>query len=93
MLHVYQKDVTPHLMPTEEEIWTILRSIGKRTQADLLNCGACGYNTCREKAIAVFQGKANLHMCLPYMRERAESMSNIILDNTPNGLILTNRSI
>ena len=90
MLHVYQKDVTPHLMPTEEEIWTILRSIGKRTQADLLNCGACGYNTCREKAIAVFQGKANLHMCLPYMRERAESMSNIILDNTPNGLILTN---
>ena len=89
MEHVYQKDVAPHRMPTEEELWDILRSIGKRTKADLLNCGACGYNTCREKAIAVFQGKANLHMCLPYMRERAESMSNIILDNTPNGLILT----
>lgn len=89
MAHVYHADVTPHRMPTEEELWDILRSIGKRTQADLLNCGACGYNTCREKAVAVFQGKANLHMCLPYMRERAESMSNIILDNTPNGLILT----
>lgn len=89
MRHTYETDVTQHKMPTEEEIWSILRSIGKRTEADLLNCSACGYNTCREKAIAVFQGKANLRMCLPYMRERAESMSNIILDNTPNGLILT----
>ena len=57
----------------------------------MLNCGACGYNTCREKAIAVYQGKANLKMCLPYMRQRAESMSNTILDNTPNGLITLDR--
>ncbi len=91
MTHTYKTDVTPHLQPTEEEIWAVLRSIGKRTQEDLLNCSACGYNTCREKAIAVLQGKANLRMCLPYMRERAESMSNIILDNTPNGLILTDQ--
>ena len=78
-------------MPTEEEIRQILRSIGKNTDADMLNCGACGYNTCREKAIAVYQGKANLKMCLPYMRQRAESMSNTILDNTPNGLITLDR--
>lgn len=78
-------------LPTEEEIRSILRSIGKNTQDDMLNCGACGYNTCREKAIAVYQGKANLKMCLPYMRERAESTSNIILDNTPNGLISVDR--
>lgn len=88
MHHQYQTDVKSKPMPTEEEIWTILRSIGKNTQADMLNCGACGYNTCREKAIAVYQGKANLKMCLPYMRQRAESMANTILDNTPNGLIL-----
>ena len=80
------------VMPTEEEIWTILRSIGKNNLSDLLNCGACGYNTCREKAVAVFQGKANVRMCLPYMRQKAESMSNIILDNTPNGLILTDNN-
>lgn len=78
-------------MPTEDEINQILRSIGKNTPADMLNCGACGYNTCREKAVAVFQGKANLKMCLPYMRQRAESISNIILDNTPNGLITLDR--
>lgn len=74
--------------PSAEEIWTILRSIGKSTKEDLLNCGACGYNTCWDKAMAVYEGKANLKMCLPYMRQRAESMSNTILDNTPNGLLL-----
>lgn len=78
-------------MPSEEEIQQILHSIGKHTPADLLNCGACGYNTCREKAIAVYRGKASLHMCLPYMRQRAESMSNTILDNTPNGIIILNQ--
>lgn len=54
----------------------------------MLNCGACGYDTCWDKALAVYEGKANLKMCLPYMRQRAESMSNTILDNTPNGLLL-----
>ncbi len=78
-------------MPSEEEIQQILHSIGKHTPSELLNCGACGYNTCREKAIAVYRGKASLHMCLPYMRQRAESMSNTILDNTPNGIIILNQ--
>ena len=53
----------------------------------MLNCGGCGYDTCREKAIAVYRGKANVRMCLPYMRQRAESTANTILDNTPNALI------
>lgn len=73
--------------PPEEALRDILRSIGKNKPQDELNCGACGYSTCREKAIAVYHGKAKLDMCLPYMRQRAESMSNTILDNTPNGLI------
>ena len=79
--------------PDEEEIWEILHSIGKYKPADLLNCGACGYDTCREKAAAVYQGKANLKMCLPYMRERAENMSNTILDNTPNALFLLDENL
>ena len=78
-------------MPTEEQIAEILRSIGKVSPADMLNCGGCGYNTCREKAIAVFQGKADVRMCLPYMRQRAESTANTILDNTPNALISLDR--
>ena len=76
--------------PTEAQIQQILEKMGKRKEQDCLNCGTCGYSTCREKAIAVFQGKADLFMCLPYMREKAESMSNLILEHTPNGIVLLN---
>ncbi len=71
-------------MPSEEQITRILRSTGKYSPADELNCGACGYSTCREKAVAVFQGKAEQSMCMPYALTKAESMSNVVLDATPN---------
>lgn len=71
-------------MPTEQQIRDILRSTGKYTADDELNCGACGYSTCREKAVAVFQGKAELSMCMPYALNQAESMSNVVMDVTPN---------
>lgn len=73
--------------PSEKEIRQILARIGKRTKEDELNCGACGYNTCKEKAIAVYNGMAETHMCMPYMRARAESMSNLIIGSTPNAII------
>lgn len=76
-------------VPDENTIKSILASIGKHSPEQMLNCGACGYSTCREKAIAVYQGKADLKMCLPYMREKAESMSNIILENTPDAIFVT----
>lgn len=71
-------------MPSEEEIRSILRSTGKYNLSDELNCGACGYSTCREKAVAVLQGKAELSMCMPYALTQAESMSNVVMDVTPN---------
>lgn len=71
-------------MPTEEDIREILKSTGKYTPEDELNCGACGYPTCRDKATAVFQGKAELSMCMPYALNQAESMSNVVMDVTPN---------
>ena len=73
-----------------KEIEDILAKTGKFTPEDELNCGACGYNTCREKAWAVANGYADIEMCVPYMRERAESMSNEIIENSPNGIILIN---
>ena len=57
---------------------------------DELNCGTCGYDTCREKAIAIYRGKAEVSMCLPYLKERAESFSDTVLNNTPNGIIVLN---
>jgi len=75
-------------MPTEEEIQEILKATGKYNKDQELNCGACGYTSCREKAIAVFQGKAELDMCLPHTYEQAQSMSNLVLEATPNMIMI-----
>lgn len=77
-------------IPTEEEIQNILKETGKYSTADELNCGACGYQTCREKAAAVFNGKAENCMCLPYTLMQSESMSNIVLDVTPDAIFIVN---
>ena len=62
--------------------------MGKYTREDELNCGACGYDTCRAKAVAVIQGKAEVSMCIPYMREKQEDYANIIINAMP-GLLVT----
>ena len=80
-------------VPTETEIMSILRQMGKYKQADELNCGSCGYETCREKAIAIFQGKAEASMCMPYLKDKAESFSDTIVKNTPNGLFVLNENL
>ena len=80
-------------MPSETEIAAILRQMGKFRPSQELNCGSCGYNTCREKAIAIYQGKAEASMCLPYLKDKAESFSDTIVKNTPNGLIVLNEDL
>lgn len=80
-------------IPSEEELTEILRSMGKYKKTDELNCSACGYPSCREKAIAVYQGKAELGMCLPNAIARAESMSNVVLDITPNLILIVDNSL
>lgn len=67
-------------VPTEDDISAILRSINKNVPEDELNCGACGYASCREKAIAVFQGRAEAEMCLPYLIDRLQVMNNELLE-------------
>lgn len=80
-------------IPSESEIKDILRQMGKIKPSDELNCGSCGYNTCREKAIAIYQGKAEASMCLPYLKDKAESFSDNIVRNTPNGFIVLNEKL
>lgn len=80
-------------LPSEAVIQGILNSIGKFSEDKELNCGACGYPSCREKAIAVYFGKAQVHMCLPYMRERAESISNIIINYTPYAIFALDKNL
>ena len=80
-------------MPSEAEIAEILAKTGKTRKEDELNCGSCGYNTCREKAIAVYHGKADISMCLPFLMEKAERFSNNILSHTPNGILVVNEDL
>lgn len=90
-IDIYKKhsfETHEEIKPTEEQIKEVLAKTGKFSKEDELNCGACGYATCREKAWAVINGYADVEMCLPYMRERAENMSYEIIRNSPNGIIV-----
>jgi uncharacterized Fe-S cluster-containing protein len=80
-------------MPTDYEISAMLRQMGKFKPSQELNCGSCGYETCREKAIAICQGKAEISMCLPFLKDKAESFSDTIVNSTPNGLIVLNEAL
>lgn len=73
---------------SEKDIENILHRTGKMSRADELDCGACGYSTCRQKAWAVHNGFADVEICLPYMRSRAESLSYEVIQNSPEGLIV-----
>ena len=79
--------------PSETEIAAILRKMGKYRPEQELNCGTCGYNTCRDKAIAIYQGKAEISMCLPFLKDKAESFSDTIVNNSPNALIVINENL
>lgn len=85
--------VRNNVPPMDYEITDILHKMGKFKPEDELNCGSCGYDSCREKAIAIYQGKAEISMCLPYLKDKAESFSDCIVNNTPNGLIVVNENL
>lgn len=89
----FQMFVRTSTVPTETQISNVLRQMGKFTPAQELNCGTCGYNTCREKAVAVCQGKAEISMCLPFLKEKAEGFSDTIVKNTPYGLLVLNEDL
>ena len=79
--------------PSEIEIREILAKTAKFSKVDEKNCGACGYSTCREKAIAVWQGLAEVDMCVPYMKLKAESFANMVIDNSLNAIIVVDENM
>jgi len=80
-------------MASDSGIKEILEGMGKYEPSDELNCGGCGYNTCREKAQAVYEGMAEMNMCLPFMRGKAESVTNVIFENTPNVIMFIDEKL
>lgn len=77
----------------EEDIKRILALTGKLTAEDELNCGACGYNSCRDKAVAVLRGLAEPEMCIPYMKRLAEQRSDLIIETSPNGIVILDEKL
>lgn len=72
-------------VPDEKEIDEVLVSMGKTSKKDHLDCGACGYESCVEHAIAIRKGLAEVEMCLPYTIEK--------LHRSVNDLALTNEKL
>ena len=75
---------------SEAQIAQVLDRIGKKTAEDELNCGACGYASCRDNALAVLSGMAEDTMCIPWMRKVAERKADRIIDASPNGIVIVN---
>ena len=73
---------------TEEQIRHVLEMTGKSRDEDQLNCGACGYANCRDKAMAVIRGMAEPEMCIPHMKRLAEQRVDRIIETSPNGIII-----
>ncbi len=78
---------------TEEEILNVLEQTGKHGKSDELNCGACGYDTCRDKAISVLEGLSHPQMCMPYMRNEAEKISNIYFEYSPSIILIVDTNL
>ncbi|MBT3278738.1 MAG: PAS domain-containing protein [Phycisphaerales bacterium] len=78
---------------SDEEIRATLRATGKAVPADELDCGACGYDSCRDKARAVLSGMAEADMCIPYMRRLAEQRTDRIIETSPNGIVILDRDL
>lgn len=70
-------------VPNDDELYSILKSMGKTTLKDELNCGGCGYKTCRDHAIAIYNNISEINMCSPYMRQKAENIANLIFESSP----------
>ncbi len=97
---VFKSDYQTLPQPGEKDIWNILNQTNKYTTEDLLNCGACGYPTCREKAIAVYQGLAEVEMCLSYLltekRQEIKKVQNLnnqldnLINSSYDGMIVIN---
>lgn len=78
---------------SEARINEILEKTGKSETELQLNCGACGYKSCRENAIAVACGMAELEMCMPYMRRLAQQRTDRIIETSPNGVVILDKEL
>ena len=78
---------------TQKQIQEALKRVIKKSEADELNCVGCGYDTCRQFAKALIDGRAENDMCVSYMRKIAQDKTNILLKKIPQGIVIVNESL
>lgn len=83
----YDREITPG------EIVAALHAAGKFTPADELNCSGCGYDTCRDFAAAMVEGKAERMMCVSYTRQVAQGKASILLKKIPYGVVIVDENL
>ena len=89
----HAQPVEAHREATEEQIQEVYESTGKSLPEDRLDCGACGYDSCREKAVAVIRGYAEAEMCMPYVKRLAQRRTDKILETSPNGIVMLDSAL
>ena len=77
----------------ESDITEILKKLGKSVEGQQYNCGACGYKTCRARAIAILEGMAEPEMCVPYMRTQLRKRTDRIVEALPCGVVLLDQGL
>ena len=78
----FTPDPVSRQFASEDDIERVLEKLNKASADTALNCGCCGYPTCREMANALCQGRAEVDMCLPFLHEKAERHSREVVSNT-----------
>lgn len=95
LLKTAKKEVSPSFRKefSEEEIARAMLELGKTSKEDELNCGGCGYNTCRDMAVAYLSGMAEAEMCVTKMRKEAQSKVDVLLRTIPNAIVIVNKDL
>ena len=88
-----------HIKPVQQvsyddtRIRAALAQVGKYIPEDELNCGGCGYDSCREFAVALIEGRAEVNMCVGYMRQLAHKKAAALLRSIPSGLVIVDQDL
>ena len=93
MRHTFEPDPQEQHQADEEEVREALHRVGKYKADDELNCGGCGYETCRTFAQALLTQKAEPDMCLSFLRKRAQKKANALLRCMPSGVVIADHDL
>lgn len=89
----YEPHPVPVFVCAEPQIREALRSVGKLAPDDELNCGGCGYDSCREFARALAIRRAERQMCVSYMRKLAQKKTHVLMQKMPSAIVIANEEL